>query len=63
MEMSREDPGILFQENFVLGMRLYKIIQKCRGSQSSSLTESDVESVASIYLVLHLPQECKGVTV
>ena len=47
--MSREDLGILFPENFVLGMRLYKIIQKCRGSQSSSLTEPDVESVASIF--------------
>ena len=43
--MSREDVGFLFPNKFVLGMKLYKIIQNCRREQHElSLTESEYEN-------------------
>jgi len=30
LQMSREDVGYLYPKKFVLGMKLYKVIQKCR---------------------------------
>ena len=43
LEMSREDIGYLFPNNFVLDMKLYKIIQSCRQVHDLSLTESECE--------------------
>ena len=40
--MSREDIGYLFPNKFVLGMKLYKIIQSCR--QEHDITESEYEN-------------------
>ena len=44
LEMSREDIGYLFPNSFVLGMKLYKIVQSCRQVNDLSLTESEYEN-------------------